>query len=529
MGSKIDKIQKFYHEAVALLDDSGFNPANMPTRAHRILHFWALVYRSFTRNRCFIRASALAYVTLLALIPMLAVVVSVTSSLLKKEGEERIQLVLEQFIASVMPPDLLSTNLALTKTNITVAVTNLTDVTRPPEAVSPAPVVTEASGTNVQEIVQTASATNEVVLPSFMLGEDALQARKTIAKSIHDFIQNTRSGTLGVTGTAFLIFVAISLLARVEDTFNDIWGVEQGRGWFTRVVLYWGVISLVPILLVVALGLATGPHLASTRDFLAAMPLVGSLTFMVLPAVLLSLTFGVFYLMIPNTFVDWRAALIGGAVGGTLFHVNNLASVFYVSRVVTYSKLYGSLGLVFVFMMGLYLAWLILLFGAQVAYAFQNRRAYLEEKQVENINQRGREFVALRVMTNISQAFDKGEPPPGITRISEELSVPGRLLLQVLQTLRSARLVVETAGTEPGWVPARPLDTISCYDVLYAMRAAQGQDLATRDEPVRSEVLGEFARIQHAEQSAASSVSMLTLAHRTAAKELPDGRSPQGT
>ena len=73
------------------------------------------------------------------------------------------------------------------------------------------------------------------------------------------------------------------------------------------------------------------------------------------------------------------------------------------------SKIYGSLGLVPVFMIGLYFSWLILLFGAQVAYAFQNRATYLEEKQVENINQRGREFVAFRLMTLIGRRFLPGE------------------------------------------------------------------------------------------------------------------------
>ena len=98
--------------------------------------------------------------------------------------------------------------------------------------------------------------------------EEAVKARHAIARYIHEFIQNTRSGALGVTGSILLIFAAISMLSRIEDTFNDIWGVARGRSWFMRIVLYWGVISLAPILLVVALGLATGPHLEGTRRLL---------------------------------------------------------------------------------------------------------------------------------------------------------------------------------------------------------------------------------------------------------------------
>src|SRR6185503_10550287 len=124
----------------------------------------------------------------------------------------------------------------------------------------------------------------------------------------------------------------------------------------------------------------------------------------------------------------------GGFVAGLLLHLNSAFSVLYVSRVAANSRLYGSLGLVPVFMIGLYFAWLIMLFGAQVAYAYQNRATYLEEKQVENINQRGREFVALRLMTCIGQRFVAGEPPPGVGEIAEALAVPTRLIQQVMHT-----------------------------------------------------------------------------------------------
>ena len=127
-------------------------------------------------------------------------------------------------------------------------------------------------------------------------------------------------------------------------------------------------------------------------------------------------------------------------MGGILFHLNNLVSVLYVSRVVSNSKIYGSLALVPVFMIGLYFSWLILLFGAQVAYAFQNRSTYLEEKQIENINQRGREFVSFRLMTYIGLRFGCGQPPSNVIEIGKELGVPTRLVSQIMQTLCAARL-----------------------------------------------------------------------------------------
>ena len=194
--------------------------------------------------------------------------------------------------------------------------------------------------------------------------------------------------------------------------------------------------------------------------------------------------------------------------------MNNVFGSLYVSRVVTNSKIYGSLGLVPVFMIGLYFSWVILLFGAQVAYAFQNRKSYLQDKLVENVNQRGREFIALRLMTCIGQRFQHGRPPAMIPDIATELDIPTKLAQQVLQPLLAARLVAETTGTEPAYIPARPLDGINAHHILHAMRGG-GQELQLRDEPARAEVYGEFARIEEAERQAAESVTMLTLVNRT--------------
>jgi DNA-binding IscR family transcriptional regulator len=168
-------------------------------------------------------------------------------------------------------------------------------------------------------------------------------------------------------------------------------------------------------------------------------------------------------------------------------------------------------------MAGIYFSWLVLLFGAQVSYAYQNRALYLQERLAENVNQRGREFVAMRLMTCIGQQFQRGLRPPTVEQMSEELAIPSRLVHQVLQTLVAAHLVIEIAGAEPAFTPGRPLEQINAHHILQAMRA-RGQELLTRDEPVRQEVYGEFARIEQAEKLAASSVSMLALVNRADAR-----------
>src|SRR5262249_22734572 len=160
-------------------------------------------WRSFTRNRCPVRASALAYGSLLALIPLLAVVMSITSTFLKKEGEERIDEFITKMVDSLTPPAMLETN-----------------------------AVVAAAGANLNaEVIKSEmkrGSGDETNIPSAS-DEKIIRARKDVARRIHEFIRNTRSGALGVTGSIVLIFAAISLLSRIEDTFNDIWGVASGR------------------------------------------------------------------------------------------------------------------------------------------------------------------------------------------------------------------------------------------------------------------------------------------------------------
>lgn len=95
---------------------------------------------------------------------------------------------------------------------------------------------------------------------------------------------------------------------------------------------------------------------------------------------------------------------------------------------------------------------------------------------------------------------------------------------QVLQPLLAAQLVTEIAGAEPAYLPARPLDAINAHHVLRAVRVGSGQDVATRDEPARVEVLGEFAKIEEAERAAASRITMLALVNR-AQKQIEDAES----
>lgn len=434
---------------------------------------------------------------------MLAVALSVTSAILKEDGERRIKASIDEFLMNITPPAAAETNAALTN-----AVT----------------VENRGSGAGFG-VVQT-----NVAAGSAPVGETSTATgRREALAQVDEFVNNVRQAmgrsSVGALGGIVFVFIAIAMLSRIEETFNDIWGVSKGRNWLSRTLLYWAVITLGPLLLAAAVGLASGPRSQFARN------LMGHPWFGPLPVLLLCAGFALFYLLMPNTKVHWQAALAGGLVGGILWHLNNYYSVLYVSRWVTNSRIYGSLAVIPVLMLGLYFSWIILLFGAQVAYAWQNRAAYIQQKQSENINQRGREFIALRLMQCVGQRFLRGERPATVPEMAEALVVPTRLVQQIMQTLLIAGLVVEVMvdakGRETAYSPARPLEAITGHDILTALRAGQGQELSTRDDPGRAEVFGEFERILEAERQAASTVSVLAMARRAEELTLQAAREPK--
>jgi membrane protein len=469
-------------------------------RLERFVHFWALVTRQFIRGRCFVRASALSYSTLLAVIPLLVVALNVTSSLLSPEREARLTQFVEKSVARIAPAANIPTNSpaleanpqAWPATNVVAPSSQWSQLTNPAAVLSPP-----------------AAPSPESAAPFA-----TVNTQSEVARTIHELVQKAGNGALGVTGIILLIVTSLSLLRGIEETFNDLWGVTRARNWFVQITLYWMIISLGPLLLSTALGLVGSLHLQPTRTWAESSPLLAPVVNHLLPVAILSLALCLLYKLTPNTKVEFGAALLGGVCSGVAWHVYNQLGFLLVAKAMSASRFYGGVFLIVLVMGGLYVLWLIILFGSQIAYAYQNRSAYLQDRMAENVNQRGREFVALRIMTSLGRRFQQGLYPATVPEIAGELAVPSRLTQSVLRTLTATRLVLEVAGPEAAFLPARPLESINAHDILIAMRTGGGQELPMPDQPELAEMYGEFARIERAEREAASKITLLALANR---------------
>ncbi len=435
------------------------------SRQHQFAHFWILVVQMFVKNRGPVRAASLAYTTLLALVPLLAISVSAATLFLPRSEKERRETLVHWIEEGV-------------------------------SRAAPTLGLSEAGGE---------------------------EQRIKFANQIADFVGRIHFSTITATATAGLFIVAIGLLRSIEVAFNDIWGAVQSRSWLMSIVFYWAVITLGPAVLLVTKGVkvlsllggsgavlegsAFGQFLLTLAEF--ASPL------------LMILAFGALYFWMPNTRVHWRAALVGGAVAAVLWTANNKLSAIYHGKVLTYNTIYGSLGILPIFLVGLYLTWLIVLFGAQVSYVFQNRKAYLQERIAGRVNQQAREFAALRLMTRIGSRFSAAESPLGATGLAEQLGLPPHLAKELLRILVDAQLLNETTGPETGHVPARPLQHITVGDVLQALRSGSGRNLATAVDDQRPVVAAVLSDVRTVAEARANSVTVADLVRSGAVSPAP--------
>ena len=268
-----------------------------------------------------------------------------------------------------------------------------------------------------------------------------------LVELIDGFIDGSRSSTAGIVGLVTLIVIVLQLFTSVENAFNEIWGVRQGRSWLMRIVYYWTVLTLGAVLFfAVVTTLSAGAYLnmvensipfglgAHFADFLRW--LLPSLSILLLIGVL-----ALFYKFIPNTRVLWLSAIAGAVLVGALVVANNYLAFLYLSKVVQQRSLFGSLGILPILMFGLYVFWFFLLLGGQVSYAIQNVHFRNSQAAWNTLAETMRERLSLSVILRIGRRFRDCQPPRTASQLGAELGVPTQVLNECLNRLVQMRLI----------------------------------------------------------------------------------------
>ncbi len=288
---------------------------------------------------------------------------------------------------------------------------------------------------------------------------------------INNFISSSRSSTAGIIGILTLFVIVIGLFTTIENTFNDIWGVRRGRSWMARIVYYWSVITLGALLFFASLTLLSAG--AFMNVFFEKIPLGAQLkSFFVwlLPSgsvLLLVVILTLFYRLVPHTRVKWRAALLGAVLVTALLFLNNYLAFLYFKRVILSKSLYGSVSIMPILMVGLYIFWFFVLVGGQITYAFQNVRYRSSQTAWHSLNHATRESMSLVVLLLICRRFKVAAPAYSVTELSHLIRIPSQVLNESLNRLVDIKLISELPPSEGAdqndlrYQPARPLNQIT--------------------------------------------------------------------
>lgn len=348
-----------------------------------------------------------------------------------------------------------------------------------------------------QAVVGTAELQSK--LQDFILANLAVGARESFSKNITQYIARASSGAIGGVGFVFLVGSAVSLMANVEAAFNHTFRAPRQRSLPLRFGVYWCLLTLGPILL--ALSVAATALLQSARLFSWLGPLRQA-ALLVTPFLITYAAFTLLYLIVPAVQVKRRAAIIGALVAGTAWEIAKILYAWASANSVRQNAIYGSLSAIPIFLMWTYISWILVLFGARVAYVVQAAHHSLGAEVLSSPLRR--ELMVAQVMRGIAQAFVSGLQAPGVRALADGLGSPESLVRAALGDLETASLVRELASG--GWVPAKALETIRLRDVRFAARG--GLEGADWFEPALAELVGRWA----AADEAADGVLDITMA-----------------
>jgi membrane protein len=312
-----------------------------------------------------------------------------------------------------------------------------------------------------------------------------------IVVNVLGFVENMKVGVLGSVGLALLLYTVVSLLQKVESSFNYVWHAKSSRSLSRRFSDYLSVIMVGPVLVFSAIGMTASmmnsvvvQRIVSIEPFGSLMVLLSNL----MPFLLVILAFSFVYMFVPNTKVKFSSALLGAAVGGTLWQTSGLLFAEFAASSTKYAAIYSGFAILILFMFWLYLSWLILLLGSQVAYYYQ----YPEQIRLSNqrlpLSGRFREQMGLLVMYWIAHRFVHDGKPLSIEELSQLLQMPGDRIGESLQQLQDCGLLLESGNEPPEYLLAHDPAGLNIADLLLKIRQPDEEQalMESRVVPVKA-------------------------------------------
>jgi membrane protein len=299
------------------------------------------------------------------------------------------------------------------------------------------------------------------------------------ARQILSYVETTNVASLGVFGVIWLLVALMILMTNVEEAFNHIWKISRSRPWWRKLSDYLSIFLLFPILMAVAISVTTTfqshPEIQKFIRYFLPETFFSAYNLLISFGIIwLGFTF--VYLVMPNTRVQFLSAIFGGLIGGTIWQGAQWLFRWFQGSAPYYNAIYGALYQILFLVIWMFWSWLIVLYGAEVAYTHQNlaslRRQFgLTEGPGQGMDD---EYLALMALLSIGERFSGGGPPLSLKELAQLFNGRESLAASSVEALQQCGLVMPVAPDgdhhTPRFLPSRPLEQIRLKETIACLR-----------------------------------------------------------
>jgi len=295
-----------------------------------------------------------------------------------------------------------------------------------------------------------------------------------IIQFANSFLDSTSGGIIAGIGLLILLWSVLKVFSNIEGSFNAIWQIRKSRSWFRKFSDYLSLMLIGPVVVIISSSALVFirtqiEQIAMEINIIGFFQEVILFLVQLIPYVLIWLLFTFLYIFMPNTKVRFRSGFIGGLVAGTAFVIVQHIFINFQIGVSRYNAIYGSFAALPLFIIGLQISWLIVLFGAEISFADQNLEQYEFESDIDNMSMHSKKMIALTITHLLVKNFVKAEDPLTAEEISRQLKIPIRLVRKMLFELLDCRILSEIVSPntkERAYQPGQDADNLTVAFVL---------------------------------------------------------------
>jgi len=327
-------------------------------------------------------------------------------------------------------------------------------------------------GERVKNLVYNQLHLSKIEYPDPGNPEQTIGLTNHIDQVVAAFFAEADKGTITVLSVVIVIWAALALLSTIEKAFNNIWHVATGRGFLHRIINYWALLTLGPLLLGVGIYLTTRYSALGQIE----KTIISNLGPVLLSYLVATFAFFMLYFVLPNTKVRARSAIWGAAVAALVWSVAKWGFGVYVTRFIPYNEVYGVLGLVPLGVLWIFISWLIVLFGLILTFTTQHleRLTAAEMAAAEKAGEHfiADHFTAIRIVREIAATFEKHQGPLSPELLCSKLDMPAEFGEKMLSVLVRAGILARVSEPVSGFVPAADPEHIKLADISEAVAGA---------------------------------------------------------